>query len=162
MAKKQRKNVTVGFVALGCPKNMVDSERMLAQIAEAGFWIAAEPERADVVIINTCGFIEPAKIESLEAVEQAVANKKKGHVKRVIVAGCLSQRLGEQLLDRAAGVDAVVGLEHRDAIVQIIRDTLASNEPRVYHGPTPCTIVDDRVRLRIGPAHSAYLRISEG
>jgi ribosomal protein S12 methylthiotransferase len=162
MPSKKRENVTVGFVALGCPKNMVDSERMLAHIAEAGFWIAAEPERADVVIINTCGFIEPAELESLEAIEQAVANKKKGRVKRVIVAGCLSQRLGEQLLERAAGVDAVVGLEHRDAIVQVIRDTLASEKSLVYHGPTPCTIVDDRVRLRIGPVHSAYLRISEG
>jgi len=162
MPRKKQKTVTVGFVALGCPKNMVDSERMLAQIAEAGFWIAAEPERADVVIINTCGFIEPAEVESLAAVAQAVANKKKGCVKKVIVAGCLSQRLGVQLLERAAGIDAVVGLEHRDAIVQVIRDTLASEEALVFHGPMSRTMMDDRVRLRIGPAHSAYLRISEG
>jgi ribosomal protein S12 methylthiotransferase len=162
MTRKKQKTVTVGFVALGCPKNVVDSERMLAQIAEAGFWIAAEPERADVVIINTCGFIAPAEIESLEAVAQAVANKKKGRVKKVIVAGCLSQRLGAELLERAAGIDAVVGLEQRDAIVQVIRDTLASAEPLVFHGPTTAALMDDRVRLRIGPVHSAYLRISEG
>jgi ribosomal protein S12 methylthiotransferase len=162
MPRKKRKDVTVGFVALGCPKNVVDSEKMLAHIVEAGFLIAAEPERADVVIINTCGFIEPAKIESLEAVEQAIANKRMGNIRKVIVTGCLSQRLGEQILDRAAGVDAVVGLEHRDAIAQVIRDALASEEPLVYHGPAPCTVLDDRVRLRIGPAHSAYLRISEG
>jgi len=162
MPGKKREHVTVGFVALGCPKNMVDSEKMLAQIAEAGYWIAAETERADVVIINTCGFIQPAELESLEAVAQAVANKKKGRVKRVIVAGCLSQRLGDQLLERAPGVDAVVGLEQRDAIAQIVRDTLATDSARVYHGPTPCAIMDDRVRLRIGPAHSAYLRICEG
>ena len=154
--------MTVGFVALGCPKNMVDSERMLAQLAEAGFLIGAEPERADVVVINTCGFIEPATLESLEAVEQAIANKKMGNVKKVIVAGCLAQRSGAQLLDRAVGVDAVVGLEHRDAIARIVRDTLASDQARVYLGPAPCAAVDDRVRLRIGPAHSAYLRISEG
>ena len=66
---------------------------------QAGFLLAAEPERADVVVINTCGFIEPAKIESLEAVEQALANKKMGNVRKVIVTGCLSQRLGEPLLD---------------------------------------------------------------
>ena len=162
MTKKKKKQVTVGFVALGCPKNMVDSERMLAEIVQAGFLLAAEPERADVVVINTCGFIEPAKIESLEAVEQALANKKMGNVRKVIVTGCLSQRLGEPLLQEAGGVDAVVGLEHRDAIVRVIRDTLASDKPLVFHGPTPCTIADDRVRLRIGPAHSAYLRISEG
>jgi ribosomal protein S12 methylthiotransferase len=135
---------------------------MLADLAEAGFLIAAEPERADVVVINTCGFIEPATLESLEAVQQAIANKKMGNVQKVVVAGCLAQRWGAQFLDRAAGVDAVVGLEQRDAIAGIIRDTLASDESRVYLGPTPCAMVDDRVRLRIGPAHSAYLRISEG
>ncbi len=162
MTRKKHKQATVGFVALGCPKNMVDSERMLAEIVQAGFLLAAEPERADVVVINTCGFIEPAKIESLEAVEQAVANKRLGNVRKVVVTGCLSQRLGEPLLKEAAGVDAIVDLEHRDAIAQVIRDVLASDEPVVLHGPTPCTIADDRVRLRIGPAHSAYLRISEG
>lgn len=162
MAKNRQKHITVGFVALGCPKNLVDSERMLAEIVQAGFLLAAEPERADVVVVNTCGFIEPARIESLEAVEQAVVNKKKGHVRKVIVAGCLSQRVGEPLLDEASGVDAVVGLEHRDSIVQVIRDTLASDGPLVFHGPAPRAISDDRTRLRIGPAHSAYLRISEG
>jgi len=162
MKRAKTERVTVGFVALGCPKNMVDSERMLAEIVQAGFLLAAEPERADVVIVNTCGFIEPARIESLEAVEQAVANKKLGNVRKVIVAGCLAQRVGEPLLDEAAGVDAVVGLEHRDAIVRVIRDVLASERPLVFHGPTPRTIADDRVRLRIGPPHSAYLRISEG
>jgi ribosomal protein S12 methylthiotransferase len=162
MSRKKHKAVTVGFVALGCPKNMVDSERMLAQLVEAGFWITAEPERADVVVINTCGFIEPAKVESLDAVAQAVANKKKGHVKKVIVAGCLAQRLGAGLLEQAAGVDAVVDLEHRDAIVPVVQAALASEQARIYHGATPCPTMEDRVRLRIGPAHSAYLRISEG
>jgi ribosomal protein S12 methylthiotransferase len=162
MRRTRQNPVTVGFVALGCPKNMVDSEKMLAHLAEAGFLIAAEPEQAQVVVINTCGFIEPATRESLEAVEQAIANKKVGNVKKVIVAGCLAQRWGEQFLNRAAGVDAIVGLEHRDAIARIVRDALASDESRVYLGPTPGATVDDRVRLRIGLAHSAYLRISEG
>lgn len=162
MTRKKNKPVTVGFVALGCPKNMVDSERMLAEIVQAGFLLAAEPERADVVVVNTCGFIEPAKLESLEAVEAAIENKKRGNIKKVIVAGCLSQRLGEPLLDEANGVDAVVGLEHRDSIVKVIRDTLASDEPLVFHSPSSAAVADDRVRLRIGPVHSAYLRISEG
>lgn len=162
MTKRRQKQPTVGFVALGCPKNMVDSERMLAEIVQAGFLLAAEPERADVVVINTCGFIEPAKLESLDAIDQAIENKKRGNVRKVIVTGCLSQRLGAPLLDEADGIDAVVGLEHRDSIVRVIQDTLASDEPLVFHGPTPETVADDRVRLRIGPAHSAYLRISEG
>ncbi|HNS21487.1 MAG TPA: 30S ribosomal protein S12 methylthiotransferase RimO [Sedimentisphaerales bacterium] len=162
MTHRKTKRVTVGFVALGCPKNMVDSERMLAEIVQAEFLLAAEPEWADVVIVNTCGFIEPARAESLDAIRQAIANKKIGNVQKVIVTGCLSQRLGERLLGEAVGVDAVVGLEHRDAIVQVIRDTLASEKPLVRHGATPVTVADDRVRLRIGLPHSAYLRISEG
>jgi len=162
MARKRRQNVTIGFVALGCPKNVVDSERMLAQLAQAGFLITGDPSQADVVIVNTCGFIEPAKIESLEAVEQALADKRAGRVRRVIVAGCLSQRLGRQLLDEAKGVDAVVGLEQRDNIVKIIRRTLSAHEAVVYRDSRSDSVSDDRVRLRIGPAHWAYLRISEG
>jgi len=162
MGRKTQKDVTVGFVALGCPKNVVDSERMLAQIAQAGFLIAADPDRADVVVVNTCGFIEPARAESLEAIRQALANKKTGHVHKVVVAGCMSQHLGREILEEAAGVDAILGLEQRDAIAEVIRETLTSDAPVVHLSPPPVTVADDRTRLRIGPAHSAYLRISEG
>lgn len=162
MARRRRTDVTVGFIALGCPKNVVDSERMLAHLVEAGFLIAADPSQADAVIINTCGFIEPAKAESLDAVAQAVADKREGRVRKVIVAGCLSQRLGEQLLEEADGVDAVVGLEHRDDIARIVRQTLSGGTLTVYRDQSSRAVADDRVRLRIGPAHSAYIRISEG
>lgn len=162
MARKRHENVSVGFVALGCPKNVVDSERMLAQIAQAGFLITGESSQADVVIINTCGFIEPAKLESLEAVAQAVVDKRAGRVRKVIVAGCLSQRMGRHLLDEVEGVDAVVGLEYRDRIVEIIQRTLSNRRSLVYESPLSNSITDDRVRLRIGPSHWAYLRISEG
>jgi len=163
MARRRRsKNITVGFVALGCPKNVVDSERMLAQMVEAGFLIAADPAQADVVVVNTCGFIEPAKAESLDVIRQAVKDKRMGRVRKVIVAGCLSQRLGTRLLKEAKGIDAVVGLEQRDDIVKIIRRTLSAPRPGVYTEKISQSVTDDRVRLRIGPAHSAYLRISEG
>ena len=76
--------MTVGFVSLGCPKNVVDSERMLAEIAQVGLLITADPDNADVVVINTCGFIAPAKIEALEAVEHALDGKRTGSVKKVI------------------------------------------------------------------------------
>jgi ribosomal protein S12 methylthiotransferase len=135
---------------------------MLAQIVEAGFLIVADPAEADVVIVNTCGFIEPAKVESLEAIEQAVASKRRGRVRKVVVAGCLSQRLGRHLIDEAKGIDAVVSLEQRDNIAEIVRRTLAARRPLVYEGPSAGFIADDRTRLRIGPAHWAYLRISEG
>ena len=162
MAKRNRKSVTVGFVALGCPKNVVDSEKMLAQIAQAGFLVTGDAAQADVVIINTCGFIEPAKLESLEVIAQAAADKRAGRIRKIIVAGCLSQRMGRQLLEETEGVDAVVGLEHRDDIVQIVQRTLSSRGSAVYRKPLSDSVADDRVRLRIGPSHWAYLRISEG
>jgi ribosomal protein S12 methylthiotransferase len=162
MAGKKDNQIAVGFVALGCPKNIVDSERMLAQIAEAGMLITADPSQADVVVINTCGFIEPAKVESLEAIAQAVTDKRRGNVRKVVVAGCLSQRLGQGLLDEVEGIDAVMSLDERDSIVQIVRRTLAGQHPFVYERPPANAIADDRARLRIGPVHSAYLRISEG
>ena len=166
--------VLVAFVALGCPKNMVDSERMLAEIAQAGCLITTEPEQADIIVINTCGFIAPAKKEALEEIERAVALKHSGRAKKVVVAGCLPQRLGKKLFDEAKGIDAIVGLEHRDDIAGIIQRTLAGQGPRAYLGwPQPPAaagptanirpaICDDRVRLRITPGHWAYLRISEG
>jgi len=176
MTRKKYNPIKVGFVALGCPKNIVDSEKMLAEIVQAGFLIAAEPENADVVVINTCGFIAPAKAEALEAIKDAVACKAGGAVKKVIVAGCLSERLGRELFNQAEGIDAIVGLGQRDAIARIIKKTLTSDKRAVYLDH-PCRtnsdgvpkskkelleIPDDRARLLITPSHWAYLRISEG
>ncbi len=158
--KKQK--ITVGFVALGCPKNSVDSERMLAEIAEAGFLITAEPDTADVVVVNTCCFIAPAKAESLDAIRGAVDRKLSGAVKKVIVAGCLPERAGRQLFNQVDGIDAVVGLGQRDNIAGIIKKTLSSGQPTTYLDRSPQTIHDDRTRLLITPGHWAYLRISEG
>jgi ribosomal protein S12 methylthiotransferase len=162
MAKKQRKIVTVGFVALGCPKNIVDSEKMLAKIAQSGLVITAEPENSDVVVINTCGFIEPAKVEALQAIRHAVDCKARGTVKKVIVTGCLSQRLGRQLLDQVPGIDAVIGLGQRDNIARIIKKTLFCKERLAYleHWPKKCS--NDSGRLLITGRRWAYLRISEG
>ena len=162
MATKKQKNVTVGFISLGCPKNVVDSERMLAEIAQAGFVITDEPDNADVVVINTCGFIEPAKAEALDVIKHAVDCKDGGSVKKVIVAGCLSQRLGRQLFKQADGIDAIVGLGERDNIAQIIEKTIRSNQPEAYLGHLLEQCSDDRARLLITPRHWAYLRIGEG
>jgi len=163
MPRKKHK-ITVGFIALGCPKNLVDSERMLAEIAEAGFLITAEPDNADVVVINTCCFIAPAKAESLEVIRHFVDRKLSPprRVKKVIVAGCLPERAGRQLFNQVDGIDAVVGLGQRDNIAGIIRKTLSCGQPTAYLDRSPQTIHDDRARLLITPGHWAYLRISEG
>lgn len=162
MGKNRAESATVGFVALGCPKNLIDSERMLAEIVQAGYLVTAEPENADVIIVNTCGFIAPAVAEALEEIKRAVDYTRKGRVKKVIVAGCLPERLGRELFRRADGIDAIVGLGQRDAIVSIINKTLVSDRPAAYLEPSDNRILDDRVRLPIGPVHSMYLRISEG
>ncbi|MHC4154922.1 MAG: 30S ribosomal protein S12 methylthiotransferase RimO [Planctomycetota bacterium] len=176
MAQKGRKRVSVGFVALGCPKNVVDSERMLAEIAQRGYLITSEPESADVVVINTCGFIAPAQAEALEAIEQAAVWRRDGRVKKIVVAGCLPQRLGREVFDHVDGIDAIVGLGQRDNIAGIIEETISCDGQAAYleefDGAAAdanadiqtlrTQIHDDRVRLRIAPAHWAYLRISEG
>ena len=163
MGKRARdKTITVGFAALGCPKNIVDSERMLAEIAEKGFLITAEPCEADVVVINTCGFIAPAKEEAFEVIREAVECKSKGKVKKVIVAGCLAERMGKELLNEIDGVDVVVGLGHRDDIADIIAQTISGKGQRAYLDKRSDFISDDSGRLSVTPKHWSYLRISEG
>ena len=160
--KKNKKRTTVGFIALGCPKNMVDSERMLALIAQAGFVITQDTDNADVIVINTCGFIAPAKAEALDTINLAIRQKQKGKVQKVIVAGCLAQRMDKNLLIETDGIDAILGLQQRDNIVDIIQSTFTSGKPVSAVTTTLKIPYDDRTRFRITPPHWAYLRISEG
>jgi ribosomal protein S12 methylthiotransferase len=169
MVRKKQK-ITVGFISLGCPKNIIDSERMLAEIVQADFPITAETDNADVVVINTCGFIAPAEAESLEAIKHAVDCKLSGAVKKVVVAGCLVERLGTELLKKIDGIDAVVGLGQRDNIAKIIGKIFSAGPsgrgegfyPDQLMSPAGDRVPDDRCRLLITPKHWAYLRISEG
>ena len=155
---------SVGFVALGCPKNVVDSEVMLSKIGQKGYIIGADPDQADVVVINTCGFIEPAKEEALDAIRQAIKQKKKGLIRKIVVTGCLSQRMGAGLLEKLPEIDAIVGLEGRDSIDTVIDRVLANQEGSEQNlsQDEHTTVHDDRDRLLINPPHWAYLRISEG
>src|SRR5690242_13686304 len=105
MMKNISEKSTFAFVSLGCPKNLVDSERMLGKLAQDGLTLVPSPEGADVVVVNTCGFIEPARQESLSVIREMLALKEQGKVGSVIVAGCLAQRKGEQLLEEVPGVD---------------------------------------------------------
>src|SRR5215204_5076881 len=96
---------TFAFVSLGCPKNTVDSERMLGKLAQGGYALTADADGADVVVINTCGFIEPARQESLAVIRDMLALEEQGRVGSVVVAGCLAERKGDALLDEVPGVD---------------------------------------------------------
>jgi ribosomal protein S12 methylthiotransferase len=157
---------TFAFISLGCPKNTVDSERMLGKLAQDGYALTADADGADVVVVNTCGFIEPARQESLGVIREMLALKEEGRVGAVVVAGCLAERKGEALLDEVPGVDHIVGVFGREEITNVIDRTLAhrnAQEQRALFRPAPVQAMDDTARLRvITPRHYAYLKISEG
>src|SRR3982750_547931 len=122
---------SVAFVSLGCPKNLVDSERMLGLLAQDGIAITPDAAQADAIVINTCGFLEASKEESLREIRQAIALKKAGKVKRVVVAGCLVQRHKTKLLADVPEVDRLVGVFDREHIVEAVR---GKENPRQDHG----------------------------
>ncbi len=155
---------TVAFVSLGCAKNLVDSEKMLGQLAEAGCALTNEASDADVIVINTCGFLEASRDEAVDVIGQAVAQKQAGNCRRVVVAGCLVQRDRQGLLDAVDGIDALVGVNNRDDVVTaVLSDRQAGErETDVYLSEYHPYVQLDFSRLRLTPQHYAYLRISEG
>ena len=130
----------VAFVSLGCAKNLVDSEKMLGTLAASGFELVSDHAEADAVVINTCGFLEASKVESVDAINEAVDRKNKGDLKRVVVAGCLVQRHRARLLQWAPGIDAMIGVFDRDHVVRAVRGEApqranlaeASDRPRYW------------------------------
>lgn len=157
---------TYAFVSLGCPKNQVDSERMLGQLAQAGYTLTADADGADVVVVNTCGFIEPARQESLGVIREMLELKQQGRLGSVVVAGCLAERKGDALLQDVPGVDHIVGVHGREEIVQVVDRSLQKRlaaEQRSLFRPAPVKALPDTERLRvITPKHFGYLKISEG
>ena len=187
---------TVSFVSLGCPKNLVDSEKMLGLLAQDGILPVSYSgegfDGADAVVVNTCGFLEASKDESLGVIHEAIREKERGNVKRVVVAGCLVQRHRAKMLEWAPGIDAMVGVFDRDKIVEAVRGVAPTREradtgaPRYWIAANALTAAkdrgvqtvgltvqgkdgkgigyfeDDSARLRLTPRHYAYLRISEG
>jgi ribosomal protein S12 methylthiotransferase len=157
------KTPTISFVSLGCSKNLVDSERMLGLLGQEGYALVPDSEPADLVIINTCGFIDAARRESIGVIEEMLERKRSGEVRAVIVAGCLAERQKEALLDQFPEVDHVVGVFGRDEIARVANRLLGGlNEQRGLFRPATVQAQDDRARLRITPRHLAYLKVSEG
>ena len=151
------------FVSLGCPKNLVDSEKMLGTLALDGYTLVSEPEGADFVIVNTCGFIESSRQESKAVIREMLDLKRAGKTKGVIVAGCLPERSGSGLLDELPEIDHIVGVFGRDEINRVADHLIGgAREQRELFRPAPIKAMDDTARLRITPRHFAYLKISEG
>src|SRR6478672_7087471 len=121
---------TYAFVSLGCPKNTVDSERMLGKLAQDGYALSADADGADVVVVNTCGFIEPARQESLAVIREMLALKAAGKVGAVVVAGCMAERQREVLLEQVPEVDQIVGVFGREEIAAVVDRAVATNSQR--------------------------------
>jgi len=155
---------TFSFISLGCPKNTVDSERMLGKLAADGYSLQGDAEGAEVVVVNTCGFIEPARQESLAVIREMLALKKAGKIGAVVVAGCMAERQREVLLEQVPEVDQIVGVFGREDIVDVVARARRHNadEQRSLFRPAPVRALEDTARLRITPRHFAYLKISEG
>ncbi|MCA9127524.1 MAG: 30S ribosomal protein S12 methylthiotransferase RimO [Planctomycetales bacterium] len=151
------------FISLGCPKNLVDSERMLGLLRDDGFELVQEPTNSDFVVINTCGFIDNARRESLEAIDQMLELKRSGKIRGVIVSGCLAEREREQLLQARPEIDSLVGVFSRDDITKLANQLVDGlDEQRMIFRPAPIQALNDSNRLRITPPHFAYLKVSEG
>jgi len=150
-----------GFISLGCAKNLVDTEVMLGLLVSQGIELTEEPQEAEILIINTCGFIDAAKEESVNTILQTAQYKKTGKCRALIVAGCLGQRYQQGLLDEMPEVDAVIGTGAWHRINEAIADVLQGNRV-IFIGDTD-TIYDETMpRVQTTPAYTAYVKVAEG
>lgn len=152
----------VKIVTLGCAKNEVDSEEIAGVLDKAGFEVDGAARKSDVTVINTCGFLEKAKEESIRAIKEAIREKKAGRTGKVIVAGCLAQRLGAELERIAPGADAYIGVGQMGRFDQIVQSTLERREKLLDVAPPHHLWADVTTRARTGKPWSAYLKVSEG
>ena len=155
----------VGFVSLGCPKNLVDSEVMMGQLKAAGYEITNDANEAETLVVNTCGFIESAKQESIDAILEATGAKQNGAAKRVIVAGCLVERYRDDLMKELPEVDAFIGTNEIGRILEAADETQNFNElPLMQIGNKTATYLYDfdTPRFRATDSHTAFIKIAEG
>lgn len=156
----------IGVVSLGCPKNLVDSETMLGLIHEENYEITNDPSEAEIIIVNTCGFIESAKEESINTILQMAEYKKSGSCKYIIVTGCLSQRYAEELFNELPEADAIAGVEVYDEIGSIIKRVMSGERFIMLERSKPDVIYTSKEtflpRILTTPSYTAYLKIAEG
>ncbi len=150
----------IGMVSLGCAKNRVDAEMMLYTLKQAGFELVADPAMSDVAIINTCGFIEDAKQESIDEILELAELKKEGRIKAIIVCGCLAERYKKEILKELYEVDAVIGIGANGKIADVISEVINGN--KVEEFPDKLSLDINGGRIRTTPFYYAYLKIAEG
>ena len=150
----------VSFISLGCAKNLVNTEQMMALCRDAGHTLLEEPAGADAVVINTCGFIDSAKEEAIDTILSVAELKSAGQVGKILVTGCLTQRYQQEILDELPEVDGIMGTGSYGEIVPALAEMMAGGTPRRFadiHG-----MIDEFDRVLTTPGHYAYLRIAEG
>src|SRR5271166_4531133 len=153
----------VHLLSLGCPKNLADSELMLGALVNAGFAVTLDPDEAQVLVVNTCAFIESAKKESLDAIMEAVEVKRHGIGKRLVVAGCMAQRYGAELREQLPEVDVFVGTGNFLELPELLRRTEApETRPIPYAGAAHLLPSHSAPRIKTGDFFTSYLKISEG
>ena len=153
-------NEKIALISLGCPKNQVDAEAMLALLKQNGFSISSEVEGADLVIVNTCGFIEEAKKEAIETILSVAELKKEGLVGALLVTGCLAQRYKSEVIEEIPEIDGIIGIGKNGDIAEICREVLSKK--RVCEFPSKLSLPIDGDRILSTPRHFAYLKIAEG
>ena len=152
---------TVGMISLGCPKNQVDAEIMLADLKKNGFELIGDAAMAEVVIINTCGFIESAKRESIEQILEMGLLKKEGRIKKIVVTGCLAERYREELQKEIPEADVILGIGSNSELCEVINKALSEDKPQASFNEKTCLALEgDRVLTTL-PFY-AYLKIAEG
>ena len=150
----------VSFISLGCDKNRVNTEQMMALCVDAGMMLQGDPEGSDVVVINTCGFIDSAKSEAIDNILQMGALKEAGLVGRILVTGCLSQRYSEEIMSELPEVDGIMGTANYGQIVEAVNEVMQGKPCR--HFADINGAVEELPRILTTPVHYAYLRIAEG
>lgn len=154
------KSYKVGMISLGCPKNQVDGEVLLAKLSDAGFKIVNTIEDSDIMIVNTCGFIEAAKTEAIETILEVAEYKNAGIISAIVVTGCLAERYKDDVLSELPEVDAVVGIGANSDIVKICQKALCGISTANF--PNKCYLPLNEKRMLSTPPHWAYLKIAEG
>ena len=150
------------FISLGCDKNLVDSEYMIGMLSAAGYTITDDENDADVIVVNSCCFIGDAKEESIQTILTMANLKQTGKLKSLIVTGCLAQRYQDEVLDEIPEVDAVIGTNAYDAIVEAVENSLKGSIYKNYHALEGLPDMHDKKRLVTTGGHYAYLKIAEG
>lgn len=150
----------IGMISLGCPKNQVDGEILLSKLSDAGFEIVNTIEQSDLMIVNTCGFIDDAKKEAIETILEVAQYKEAGIITAIVVTGCLAERYRDEILREMPEVDAVVGIGANENIVKICQKALCGISTSIF--PDKCYLPLDDDRMLSTPSHWAYLKIAEG